>query len=85
MCEQADKEQIGLPSAYVPGNSAQPGKTGRGNCMVPDTQYPHPAALLGWDSDGVMDLDGKKDELRRGVELLKWAGVRLPEKQVDFT
>lgn len=42
------------------------------------------SANLREDSDGMMDADGEKGELRKGVRFLQWVGVRLPDKQVEF-
>ena len=44
----------------------------------------HLAADLGWDSNGMTDSDGEKNNLGKEVGVLQWIEVGLPEKQVEF-
>lgn len=75
MYQETKKIQTGLPSAYIPGNTTQSIKTMGLEEVIVWSQtlnivYPA-AADLGWDSDGIMDSDGEKNEWRKGVGSLQ--------------
>lgn len=66
---QETKKQKVLPSAYTPGNTAQPMKTvgpevGIVYSWTLSTLYP--TADQRWDSDRMMDKVGEKIGLRKG-------------------
>ena len=74
-----------MPSAYIPGNTTQPTKiTDKVIVWSQTLNIHHPAADLGWDSNGMTDSDGEKNKLGEEVGVLQWIEVGLPEKQVEF-
>lgn len=71
MHQETSKKQKVSPSAYIPENRIQSINTRSSEEGITWSQTLntlYPAADLRWDSHRMMDMDGEKSELRRGLE-----------------